>query len=79
MHYYQELFSKWLIRHSSKRSQFDCAYRIAVDPFFQGTEQDFQVNQEYTISEIKMEMVCLKQLDIPEEEKPTVLLVEPSQ
>jgi hypothetical protein len=43
--------------------------RVAVDPFFDGSEQEISSSQEYPISEIKMEMIVCKnlKLSLPEQ------------
>jgi tubulin---tyrosine ligase len=44
----------------------DQTFKVAVDPFFDGTENEIGLSQEYPISEIKMEMVVCRNLRLPE-------------
>ena len=47
---------------------------MAVDPFFFGDEQEYVTNQEFTLSEIKYELVCCKALEKKKEEEITVTI-----
>ena len=44
----------------------DQTFKVTVDPFFDGTENEIGLSQEYPISEIKMEMVVCRNLGLPE-------------
>ena len=46
----------------------DQTFKVAVDPFFDGTEMEIGLSQEYPISEIKMEMVVCRNLKLAEDE-----------
>jgi hypothetical protein len=44
----------------------DQTFKVCVDPFCDGSEQEIGTSGEYTTSEIKMEMVVCRNIKLPE-------------